>query len=71
MPALCCCLSLQVLYPDGQSHVIHPKPGDFRKPGPDRHRLITQVYLSHTAWTGLCTTHKHLEAGGDEKNWKQ
>eukprot|EP00064_Thunnus_orientalis_P019208 superscaffoldBa00004704_g19323 len=44
-------LSLQVLYPDGQSHVIHPKPGDFRKPGPHRHRLITQVYLSHTAWT--------------------
>lgn len=45
-------LPLQVLYPDGQSHVIHPKPGDFRKPGPHRHRLITQVYLSHTAWTG-------------------
>lgn len=48
---------LQVLYPDGQSHVIHPKPGDFRKPGPDRHRLITQVYLSHTAWTGQYNTH--------------
>uniref|UniRef100_A0A3Q3G7J7 Integrator complex subunit 4 n=1 Tax=Labrus bergylta TaxID=56723 RepID=A0A3Q3G7J7_9LABR len=44
-------VKVQVLYPDGQSHVIHPKPGDFRKPGPDRHRLITQVYLSHTAWT--------------------
>ncbi|XP_068615644.1 integrator complex subunit 4 [Brachionichthys hirsutus] len=44
-------LRVQVLYPDGQSHVIHPKPADFRKPGPDRHRLITQVYLSHTAWT--------------------
>lgn len=43
---------LQVLYPDGQSHVIHPKPADFRNPGPDRHRLITQVYLSHSAWTG-------------------
>uniref|UniRef100_A0A672GXB3 Integrator complex subunit 4 n=1 Tax=Salarias fasciatus TaxID=181472 RepID=A0A672GXB3_SALFA len=42
---------VQVLYPDGQSHVVHPKPGDFRKPGPSRHRLITQVYLSHTAWT--------------------
>ncbi|XP_068173263.1 integrator complex subunit 4 [Antennarius striatus] len=42
---------VQVLYPDGQSHVIHPKPADFRKPGPDRHRLITQVYLSHSAWT--------------------
>nr|XP_046244100.1 integrator complex subunit 4 [Scatophagus argus] len=44
-------VKVQVLYPDGQSHVIHPKPADFRKPGPDRHRLITQVYLSHTAWT--------------------
>ncbi|KAM3616661.1 uncharacterized protein V6R79_021426 [Siganus canaliculatus] len=44
-------VKVQVLYPDGQSHVIHPRPGDFRKPGPDRHRLITQVYLSHTAWT--------------------
>ncbi|XP_027136092.1 integrator complex subunit 4 [Larimichthys crocea] len=44
-------VKVQVLYPDGQSHVIHPKPGDFRKPGPARHRLITQVYLSHTAWT--------------------
>ncbi|KAM6933934.1 integrator complex subunit 4 [Xenentodon cancila] len=44
-------VKVQVLYPDGQSHVIHPKPADFRKPGPNRHRLITQVYLSHTAWT--------------------
>ncbi|XP_037533649.1 integrator complex subunit 4 [Nematolebias whitei] len=44
-------IKVQILYPDGQSHVIHPKPGDFRKPGPDRHRLISQVYLSHTAWT--------------------
>ncbi|XP_013888020.1 integrator complex subunit 4 [Austrofundulus limnaeus] len=44
-------IKVQILYPDGQSHVIHPKPGDFRKPGPNRHRLITQVYLSHTAWT--------------------
>ncbi|XP_029026677.1 integrator complex subunit 4 isoform X1 [Betta splendens] len=44
-------VKVQVLYPDGQKHVIHPKPGDFRRPGPDRHRLITQVYLSHTAWT--------------------
>ncbi|XP_038144418.1 integrator complex subunit 4 [Cyprinodon tularosa] len=44
-------VKVQVLYPDGQSHVIHPKPADFRKPGLNRHRLITQVYLSHTAWT--------------------
>ncbi|CAN9493056.1 unnamed protein product [Ophioblennius macclurei] len=44
-------VKVQVLYPDGQSHVIHPKPGDFRKPGPNRTRLITQVYLSHSAWT--------------------
>ncbi|KAA8579382.1 hypothetical protein FQN60_016812 [Etheostoma spectabile] len=51
-----------VLYPDGQSHVIHPKPSDFRKPGPDRHRLITQVYLSHTAWTGGVEDPPHLGA---------
>lgn len=44
-------VKVQVLYPDGQAHVITPKPGDFRKPGPHRHRLITQVYLSHSAWT--------------------
>ncbi|MBN3309563.1 INT4 protein, partial [Amia calva] len=47
-------VKVQVLYPDGQAHVIHPKPGDFRKPGPGRHRLITQVYLSHSAWTEPC-----------------
>ncbi|KAJ8368039.1 hypothetical protein SKAU_G00080670 [Synaphobranchus kaupii] len=47
-------VKVQVMYPDGQSHVIHPKPGDFRNPGPGRHRLITQVYLSHTAWTEPC-----------------
>uniref|UniRef100_A0A3P8RMQ4 Integrator complex subunit 4 n=1 Tax=Amphiprion percula TaxID=161767 RepID=A0A3P8RMQ4_AMPPE len=50
-------VKVQVLYPDGQSHVIHPKPADFRKPGPNRHRLITQVYLSHTAWTGEACFH--------------
>ncbi|OCT55814.1 hypothetical protein XELAEV_18003605mg, partial [Xenopus laevis] len=44
----------QVVYPDGQVQIIHPKPADFRNPGPGRHRLITQVYLSHTAWTEPC-----------------
>nr|XP_015197048.1 PREDICTED: integrator complex subunit 4 [Lepisosteus oculatus] len=48
------CVKVQVLYPDGQAHIIHPKPSDFRKPGPGRHRLITQVYLSHSAWTEPC-----------------
>ncbi|XP_072316245.1 integrator complex subunit 4 isoform X2 [Eucyclogobius newberryi] len=47
-------VKVQVQYPDGQSHLIHPKPADFRRPGPTRHRLITQVYLSHTAWTEPC-----------------
>lgn len=47
-------VSLQVLYPDGQAQIIHPKPSDFRNPGPGRHRLITQVYLSHGAWTEPC-----------------
>uniref|UniRef100_A0A8C6XHW7 Integrator complex subunit 4 n=1 Tax=Naja naja TaxID=35670 RepID=A0A8C6XHW7_NAJNA len=47
-------VKVQIMYPDGQSQVIHPKPADFRNPGPGRHRLITQVYLSHTAWTEPC-----------------
>ncbi|XP_048348518.1 integrator complex subunit 4-like [Sphaerodactylus townsendi] len=47
-------VKIQILYPDGQAQVIHPKPADFRNPGPGRHRLITQVYLSHTAWTEPC-----------------
>ncbi|XP_072582093.1 integrator complex subunit 4 isoform X4 [Vulpes vulpes] len=46
-------VKVQVLYPDGQAQMIHPKPADFRNPGPGRHRLITQVYLSHTAWTDV------------------
>uniref|UniRef100_A0A8D2IZI5 Integrator complex subunit 4 n=1 Tax=Varanus komodoensis TaxID=61221 RepID=A0A8D2IZI5_VARKO len=49
-----------VLYPDGQAQVIHPKPADFRNPGPGRHRLITQVYLSHTAWTEPCQVEVQL-----------
>ncbi|KAM5180018.1 integrator complex subunit 4 isoform 1-T1 [Mantella aurantiaca] len=47
-------VKVQVVYPDGQVQIIHPKPTDFRNPGPGRHRLITQVYLSHTAWTEPC-----------------
>ncbi|XP_063807366.1 integrator complex subunit 4 isoform X2 [Pseudophryne corroboree] len=47
-------VKVQVVYPDGQIQIIHPKPADFRNPGPGRHRLITQVYISHTAWTEPC-----------------
>ncbi|ELV13885.1 Integrator complex subunit 4 [Tupaia chinensis] len=53
-------VKVQVLYPDGQAQMIHPKPGDFRNPGPGRHRLITQVYLSHTAWTEPCQVEVRL-----------
>ncbi|XP_061537938.1 integrator complex subunit 4 isoform X1 [Phycodurus eques] len=53
-------VKVEVVYPDGQSHVIHPKPGDFRNPGPRRHRLITQVYLSHGAWTEPCQVEVRL-----------
>ncbi|XP_016148260.1 integrator complex subunit 4-like [Sinocyclocheilus grahami] len=53
-------VKVQVLYPDGQSHIIHPKPGDFRTPGPGRVRLITQVYLSHSAWTEACQVEVRL-----------
>ncbi|XP_053564658.1 integrator complex subunit 4 isoform X2 [Bombina bombina] len=47
-------VKVQIIYPDGQIQIIHPKPADFRNPGPGRHRLITQVYLSHSAWTEPC-----------------
>ncbi|XP_028656198.1 integrator complex subunit 4 [Erpetoichthys calabaricus] len=47
-------VKVQVVYPDGHAHTIRPKPTDFRNPGPGRHRLITQVYLSHSAWTEPC-----------------
>uniref|UniRef100_A0A8D1NB18 Integrator complex subunit 4 n=1 Tax=Sus scrofa TaxID=9823 RepID=A0A8D1NB18_PIG len=53
-------VKVQVLYPDGQAQIIHPKPADFRNPGPGRHRLITQVYLSHTAWTEPCQVEVRL-----------
>ncbi|XP_059819622.1 integrator complex subunit 4 isoform X1 [Hypanus sabinus] len=53
-------IKVQVTYPDGQAHIIHPKPADFRNPGPGRHRLITQVYLSHTAWTEPCQVEVRL-----------
>uniref|UniRef100_A0A8C4QSU2 Integrator complex subunit 4 n=1 Tax=Eptatretus burgeri TaxID=7764 RepID=A0A8C4QSU2_EPTBU len=45
---------VQVVYPDGQSQIIHPRAADFRNPSPGLHRLITQVYLSHSAWTEPC-----------------
>ncbi|KAG8430440.1 hypothetical protein GDO86_020599, partial [Hymenochirus boettgeri] len=47
-------VKVQVIYPDGLVQIIQPKLADFRTPGPGRHRLITQVYLSHTAWTEPC-----------------
>ena len=47
-------VKVQVFYPDGQAQMIHPKPADLQNPGPGRHRLITQVYPSHTAWTEPC-----------------
>ncbi|XP_077466840.1 integrator complex subunit 4 isoform X2 [Stigmatopora argus] len=53
-------VKVEVVYPDGQSHVIQPKPGDFRQPGPQRHRLITQIYLSHGAWTEPCQVEVRL-----------
>uniref|UniRef100_UPI00398E87D9 integrator complex subunit 4 isoform X1 n=1 Tax=Pristiophorus japonicus TaxID=55135 RepID=UPI00398E87D9 len=53
-------VKVQVMYPDGQAHTIHPKPADFRNPGPGRHRLITQVYLSHSAWTEPCQVEVRL-----------
>uniref|UniRef100_A0A8C1GQW9 Integrator complex subunit 4 n=1 Tax=Cyprinus carpio TaxID=7962 RepID=A0A8C1GQW9_CYPCA len=62
---------VQVLYPDGQSHIIHPKPGDFRTPGPGRVRLITQVYLSHSAWTEACQIEVRLLLAYSSSSSKQ
>lgn len=59
LPLFLISVTSQVLYPDGQAQMIHPKPADFRNPGPGRHRLITQVYLSHTAWTGEESVGQH------------
>ncbi|XP_038617950.1 integrator complex subunit 4 [Tachyglossus aculeatus] len=53
-------VKVQVLYPDGQAQIVHPKAADFRNPGPGRHRLITQIYLSHTAWTEPCQVEVRL-----------
>uniref|UniRef100_A0A6I8PF81 Integrator complex subunit 4 n=1 Tax=Ornithorhynchus anatinus TaxID=9258 RepID=A0A6I8PF81_ORNAN len=53
-------VKVQVLYPDGRAQIVHPKPADFRNPGPGRHRLITQIYLSHTAWTEPCQVEVRL-----------
>ncbi|TRZ02147.1 hypothetical protein DNTS_014240 [Danionella cerebrum] len=63
-------VKVQVLYPDGQSHLIHPKPGDFRMPGPERVRLITQVYLSHSAWTEACQVEVRLLLAYSSSNSK-
>uniref|UniRef100_A0A673G345 Integrator complex subunit 4 n=1 Tax=Sinocyclocheilus rhinocerous TaxID=307959 RepID=A0A673G345_9TELE len=64
-------VKVQVLYPDGQSHIIHPKPGDFRTPGPGRVRLITQVYLSHSAWTEACQVEVRLLLAYSSSSSKQ
>uniref|UniRef100_A0A7M4FEA0 Integrator complex subunit 4 n=1 Tax=Crocodylus porosus TaxID=8502 RepID=A0A7M4FEA0_CROPO len=63
-------VKVQVLYPDGQAQLIHPKPADFRNPGPGRHRLITQVYLSHTAWTEPCQIEVRLLLAYDSSRSK-
>ncbi|CAD7680537.1 unnamed protein product [Nyctereutes procyonoides] len=53
-------VKVHVFYPDGQAQRIHPKPADLQNPGPGRHQLITQVYLSHTAWTEPCQVEVRL-----------
>jgi integrator complex subunit 4 len=53
-------IRIKVKYPDQQSHVILPKLSDFRPVGRQEgdavrnYRLLTSVYLSHTAWTEAC-----------------
>ena len=47
-------VKVHILYPDGQAQMIHPKLADFGNPGPGLHRLITQLYVSHTVWMEPC-----------------
>ena len=51
---------IRIKYPDQQTHVTLPKLSDFRIISPNEnsdvqnYRLLTNVYLSHSAWTEPC-----------------
>ncbi|XP_064615609.1 integrator complex subunit 4-like [Liolophura sinensis] len=47
-------IRLQVIYPDSETHLLVPKAGDFRKLSVLRHRLISDVVISHSLWSEAC-----------------
>ncbi|XP_033119537.1 integrator complex subunit 4-like isoform X2 [Anneissia japonica] len=48
------CIQIQVKFPDTQTQLFTPRMSDFRHLNPLRHRLVTQVYLSHSLWSDPC-----------------
>ncbi|XP_041355136.1 integrator complex subunit 4-like [Gigantopelta aegis] len=47
-------IKIQVRYPDQQLQVVTPRHTDFKKLGPLRHRLLTNVLISHALWSESC-----------------
>lgn len=47
-------LRVQVKYPDMRTELIVPGPGNMHKLGPLRHRVFSQVLLSHSLWSEAC-----------------
>ncbi|KAI8514069.1 Integrator complex subunit 4 [Branchiostoma belcheri] len=50
---------IQLKFPDGETQLTSVRPADIHRLGPLRHRVLTQVYLSHQQWTEPC----HVELG--------
>lgn len=46
------CVCLQVHYPDQKSYLITPKKCHFTKLNPLQHKLISEVIISHSLWSG-------------------
>ncbi|KAI1289838.1 Integrator complex subunit 4 [Halotydeus destructor] len=53
-------IRIKIKYPDQQTYTVLPKLSDFRRISnmddspSNNYRLLTNVYLSHTAWTEAC-----------------
>ncbi|XP_028400177.1 integrator complex subunit 4-like isoform X2 [Dendronephthya gigantea] len=45
---------IQVVFPDFTRQLFKPKPADFRHLSKMKHRLITKVIFSHSAWSDPC-----------------
>lgn len=46
------CVCLQVHYPDQKSYLITPKKCHFTKLNPLQYKLISEVIISHSLWSG-------------------